>query len=225
VSQDGLIFSTEQAQEVRLAQGPTLKLPDGTIRRFYHDPQAVHLLSEVSRDGIRFSREPGVRYSPHPTDRGTVGVYDVFLDRSGGVVLLYIGDMYGLNNIRRACSTDGGMTFQFERADILGDAERGGGPQSFVDHKVVRLPDGRLRLFAMRQGVIYSFLSTDDGRTFRQEAGVRLAPENFKELDVLSLHDPSIIQLPDGRYRMYVCAKTFVDGDGEDEVIVSAATR
>ena len=67
------------------------------------------------------------------------------------------------------------MTFSFEQADVLGDAEFGGGPQSFVDHKVVRLSNGRLRLFTMRQGVIYSFLSSDDGKTFRQEPDARLA--------------------------------------------------
>jgi hypothetical protein len=225
MSQDGLAFSVDQAREVRGMQGPTLKLPDGAIRRFFYDPQAGHLLSEVSGDGVRFSSEPGVRYTPHPTDHGTFGVYDVFLDRSGGVVLLYVGDMHGLNNIRRAYSNDAGMTFHFERADVLGDAEQGGGPQSFVDHKVMRLSERRFRLFAMRQGVIYSFLSTDDGTTFRQEPGVRLAPEDFDELDVRSLHDPTIIRLPDGRYRMYVCAKIVSDDVGEDEVIVSATTH
>jgi hypothetical protein len=225
-SQDGLIFSTEQARDLRTMQGPTVKLPNGIFRRFLYDPRVAQLLSEVSTDGIQFSRESGSCYTLPAVDRGTFGVYDVFLDRAGGVVLLYVGDLHGLNNIRRAYSTDEGATFHFERADVLGDAKFGGAGRSFVDHKVIRLSDGRLRLFAMQGGRgIYSFISGDEAQTFHQEPGTRLAREDFNEIDALSLHDPTIIRLLDGRYRMYVCAKIVSDEADEHEVIVSATTR
>src|SRR5262249_25971716 len=149
-----------------------------------------------------------VRYSPQPGDRGMIGVYDHFVDSAGGVVLLYIGDMFGRNNIRRAYSPpgDNGLNFRFERGNLLGDDDAGGGGNSYVDQKSIRLADGRVRLFTMKQGSIYSFISDDEGKTFRLEPGIRLQPASFPDVPVKSLHDPWVVRLPDGRYRMYVCA-------------------
>ena len=42
--------------------------------------------------------------------------------------------------------------------------------------------------------------------------GIRLEPTDFGDLFLWSLHDPWVIQLPDGRYRMYVAAKATDDG-------------
>ncbi len=107
-------------------------------------------------------------------------------------MLLYVGDMQGLNNLRRAYSPpgDNGWNFQFDRGNILGDAGAGGGPNSYVDPKSLRLPDGRIRLFVMRQGALYSFISEDEGRTFQREEGVRLSPADFREFEVLSCTTP-----------------------------------
>ncbi|MBI4357805.1 MAG: hypothetical protein HY584_00775 [Candidatus Omnitrophica bacterium] len=226
VSQDGFHFEVDRAIELRSMQGPVVKLSNGRFRRFLYDPRAGQLRSEFSRGGIQFSQEPGSRYTPHPMDHGTFGVYDVFMDRAGGIVLLYVGDLHGLNNIRRAYSKDEGMNFRFEKADVLGDAKFGGAGRSFVDHKVVRLPGGELRLFAMREGRgIYSFISADEAHTFRQEPGARLGREDFREFTVMSLHDPTVIQLSDGRWRMYVCARLPSNGPELHEVIVSATTK
>ena len=60
---------------------------------------------------------------------------------------MYVGDLNGLNNIRVAYSTDGGMRFHFERGDILRDAVLGDGSKSFVDHKLIQLPEGRYRMY------------------------------------------------------------------------------
>ena len=54
---------------------------------------------------------------------------------------------------------------------------------------------------------------------------MRLAPEDFEELDAFSLHDPGIIWLPNGCYRMDVCAKVSSNDRDEYEVIVSATTQ
>ncbi|MCX7750946.1 MAG: hypothetical protein N2320_05360 [Candidatus Bipolaricaulota bacterium] len=70
-----------------------------------------------------------------------------------------------------------------------------------VDPDVVELPDGRIRMYFLGSPVppggntVYSAISTD-GLHFVLEPGPRFrAPEIF---------DPSVVRLPDGRYRMYL---------------------
>ncbi len=225
VSSDGLNFPRGEVPADRAWDPRRVRLPDATWRIYQYDARTQQLRSASSADGVTFAPDPGVRYRPQPEDRGTIGVFDVFVDAAGGVVLLYIGDMYGLNNLRRAYSPpgDNGWTFSFERGDVLGDGELGGGPESFVDQRSLRLPDGRLRLFVMKRGVIYSFISQDDGRSFRQEPGVRLRPEDFPDLNVRTLHDPWVVRLPDGRYRMYV-AGAVGDALGPGRFVILSAT-
>jgi len=177
------------------------------------------LKSYVSRDGLTFSEEPGLRYAPQASDNGTFGVIDTWADASGGVVLLYVGDLMGVNNVRRAYARDG-LTFVFEDGNPLGDAQAGGGPRSFVDQRSLLLPDGQRRIFVMQAGTIYSFI-TSDGRTFVREPGARLRPQDYTERAIRSLHDPSVVRLADGRYRMYVGA---FDTSGK-EMILSATSR
>ena len=84
--------------------------------------------------------------SLHPDDKGWMGVYDVYVDQQDRVVLLYLGDKDGLNNVRRAVSTDQGWTFTFQRGDVLGDAADArarGANAAFVDQKSTLLHDGR----------------------------------------------------------------------------------
>src|SRR5207247_1466809 len=144
-------------------------------------------------DGTSFISEGGTRYAPQTQDKGTIGVYDAIADRSGGVVLLYIGDMVGQNNVRRAYSRDGGSTFAFDRGNILGDESLGGGGNSYVDEKMIRLADGRIRLFTMRQLAIYSFISNDDGYSFTLEPGTRLTRSDFKDISLTTLNDPVVV--------------------------------
>lgn len=222
IAADGLTFSSSAvATSWRLDPRNTL-MPDGkTWRRYQWDMQAGRMRSVLSNDGVNFLEESGTRYTPQPNDHGTLGVYDAFSDHAGGVVLLYIGDLPGLNNVRRAYSRDNGLTFTYERGNILGDDNAGGGPNSYVDEKTMRLPDGRIRLFTMKQNVIYSFISYDDGATFSIEPGARLAPASFTGATLRSLNDPSTVRLNDGRYRMYVASLR----SDNVWVIVSATTK
>ncbi|MFQ5343338.1 MAG: sialidase family protein, partial [Anaerolineae bacterium] len=237
-SSDGLSFSAGRPPtEVDNPHHPFhVRLPDGAWRKYLFD-QVEGLKSESSPDGIHYTPDPGVRYTLQPGDNGTAGVHDQYVDPAGGVVLLYIGDMGGVNNVRRAYSPpgDNGWTFAFEDDNVLGDVDAGGGGNSYVDPKSILLPDGRRRLFTMRggpappqpgvraAGAIYSFIS-DDGKTYALEPGVRLTPDAFTEFDVWSLNDPVVVRLPDGRYRMYVAALV-TDGPGDNQwVIVSATT-
>ncbi len=219
-SADGLAFGEprqlDRFRERRLA----LRLADGTYRLYV--PAGLNccgLKSFSSTDGVTFREDPGLRYSLDPSDNGTFGFQDVWVDASGGVVLLYVGDMRGANNVRRAYAKDG-MTFVFEDGNVLGDAQAGGGDRTFVDQRSIPLPDGRRRLLVMQAFTIYSFI-TSDGRTFVREPGERLRPNEFKDVPVRSLHDPTVVRLPDGRYRMYVGA---FDTSGR-EMILSATSR
>jgi len=222
---DGLTFANARQPTAQdLAHHPfTVRLPDGAWRRYLCDQRTAEMKSESSTDGVTYWLDAGVRYQAQPGDHGTIGVYDVYVDPAGGVVLLYVGDMYGVNNVRRAYSPpgDNGWTFAFEDDNVLGDAGAGGTVHSFVDQKSILLPDGRRRLFVMKQGTLYSFISAD-GKTYAPEPGTRLAPRDFTGFTVITLHDPVVVRLPDGRYRMYVAAR--LAGSEFRWAIVSATT-
>jgi len=225
-SSDGLSFSPGMKPQDRAYDPRRLLLPDGTWRLYTYDPRTAEMKSSSSKDGLHFTTDPGTRYRPQPGDNGVIGVYDLFTDADGGVVLLYVGAMKDLNNVRRAYSPpgDNGWTFTFDRGNVLGDADAGGGPNSYVDQKSILLPDGRRRLFTMKQGTLYSFISEDGGNTFTIEPGIRLKPDDFPELKLVSLHDPWVVLLPDGRYRMYVAAAVGTGPGTMKFAIVSATT-
>ncbi|NOZ06960.1 MAG: hypothetical protein GXP41_11535 [Chloroflexi bacterium] len=238
-SSDGLSFSngrqTTNADNLHFPYN--VRLPDGTWRKYTFDVNTAQLKSQSSTDGMHYKPDPGVRYTAQPDDNGKVGVHDQYVDAAGGVVLLYIGDMQGVNNVRLAYSPpgDNGWTFTFEEGDVLGDAAAGGGGHSYVDPKSILLPDGRRRLFTMRQGTlppqpgvhatgkIFSFIS-QDGKSYDLEPGTRLQAEDFTQFAVWSLNDPVVVQLPDGRYRMYVAALITAGPNEQEWVIVSATT-
>ncbi len=222
-SSDGLTF-TNPSQKVDNRHNPhVIEMPrrDANGRRVWrkyrHDMQTGYFYSESSTDRVHFTKDSGVRYTPHPSDKGRVGVHCEFTDNKGGVVLLYIGDMQqgGANNVRRAHSTDNGWTFIWDRGNVFDDLKYGGGGMSYVDPRQCKLPDGRFAIFVMQQGprpphaprrkvgTIHCFLS-DDGDTFKKEPYISLSPEDFTDFPVYSLNDPWVVLLPDGRYRMYI---------------------
>lgn len=181
------------------------------------------ITSGSSTNGIAFYPDTGNRYTPAPGDFGQIGVFDIFTDKRGGVVLLYIGDLIGGNNIRHAYSADTGRTFTFQHGNVMRD-DGLGGPNTFVDPFSIRLPDGRIRLFTMKANAIYSHISNDDGLTFTPEPGPLLRTTDFKEFTARSLNDPSIIRLPDGRYRMYVASHIEESPGNRIWKIISATT-
>lgn len=198
-----------------------VQLPDGTWRSYGLDTTkgitGSCLKSQTSTDGVHFTPDEGCRYELPAQDQGRMGVYDFFNDQQGGVVMLYLGDLMGKNNVRRAYSTDNGWTFVFDRGNVFDDDNAGGGGNTYVDQKTVTLPDGSIYLVAMKSGSIYSFVS-QDGQTF-SALGKILSPADFMDVSLHSLHDPQIIRLPDGRLRLYVT------GVGETSMIVSATSQ
>ena len=125
------------------------------------------------------------------------------------MILIYVGDLTGKNNLRMARSTDNGMVFRFLKGNVLGDDDAGGGGSSFIDNKTLLLADGRRRMVTMRANEIHSFIS-NDGLTYTREPGVRLKPADFASVGVTiySLNDPVMVLAKDGKYRVYVAAST-----------------
>jgi hypothetical protein len=221
ISADGLSFARGlPVGDDRTADPRRVRMPDGTWRLYQMSPDG-RMTSTSSRDGIAFTPDAGQRYAPAPQDNGTIGIYELWSAVSR-VHMLYLGDLHGKNNTRRALSTDGGLTFTYQAGNVLGDDDAGGGGRTFVDITTLLLPDGSRRLYAMRGGqAIYSFRSTDDGQTFAQEPGERVTAAQWTEFQVLGLFDPSIVALPGGGYRLYVCGNV-VQGGRTRETILSA---
>jgi len=139
------------------------------------------MLSATSTDGLSFTKQSGIRYSGTTADGGIVSAFDIAKEPDK-LRLYYIGDWSGKNNIRTATSTDGGNTWTFEQGNICGDDNAGGGPNSFVDPDIVKLPSGGYKLY-VKKGAdkIYSFSSTD-GLHFTQDSDVRLQASQFASL-------------------------------------------
>lgn len=228
---DWLDFTVTQS-DANPATFRALRLPDGTCRAYGLDatksgvlPGSTGLKSKSSVDCVTFTEDEGTRYELADSDNGSMGVYDLFIDSKGGVVLLYLGDLHGKNNLRRAYSTDGGWTFVLQDDDVLGDADSTDG--SYVDNKVIVLPDGSVRMVSMKNGGVYTFLSTDDGVTWTRDPG-RLSASDFAGQELIGLYDPQIIRLPDGRYRIYVTGGMKGSGPGDDSApanLYSATTN
>lgn len=239
ISYDGLTFSDFYAKPYTHLYHPKFVLmPDGVTRRTYFPDLRFdgEVVSESFISDGQPVRDSGVRFTATSNDNGTIGIVEVFPDNRGGLVMLYIGDRTGANDIRRAYSPpgDNGLNFTFTNSNVLGDANLPRSSDKNVDQFSLLLPDGRRRLFAMSHGGsrINSFITTDHGTTFTPETGIRLTPEVFTEFKVHSLHDPSVVILPDGRHRMYVCARVDYNKSAPDNasdrynyVIVSATTR
>jgi hypothetical protein len=228
ISSDGLTFTGNREQAASdLQYHPfRVRMPNGVWRMFSWDPRQLIMTTRSSGDGAVFSADPGVRYSLHPDDRGWMGIHEEYVDGRGRVVMLYLGDKDGLNNLRRAVSTDNGWTFTFDRGDVLGDsatARQNGPGSAYVDQKSIYLDGAARRLFVMKQGcAIYSFLTTD-GDVYALEPGYRVSVRSWPNLSLRSLHDPVVVRLPDGRFRMYVAAA--LNETPLHQVILTATTR
>jgi len=164
------------------------------------------VLSATSTDGLNFTKQSGIRYSGTSADGGIVSAFDIIKESETLLRMYYVGDWLGKNNIRTAVSTNGGNTWTFERGNICGDDNVGGGPNTYVDPDIMKLPSGGYKLY-VKKGAdkIYSFSSTD-GLTFTQDGGVRLQASQFSSLGVTQLLDPDTFVFADGSMRMFLGA-------------------
>jgi len=240
-SQDGLVFSDPQETPgpgVGINDPRSIQLPDGRWRVYRYDRRRGGFVSSTSIDGVRYQQDPGLRYKLQEIDEGWVGVYTTFVNDQDEVLLVYLGAFPG--TARLALSTDGGENFSFIRRNLLEDEEYKSCHWIHWDPRALILADGRIRLFTMVQGPqpphpgyravgeVFSWTSLDGGHSWNMDPVVSLTPEDFLPvgLYVWSLNDPWVVQLPDGRYRMYVAAVLSDDAEGTNQRvgILSATT-
>lgn len=188
-------------------------LPAGGYRMYYEcssDDRFYDIRSAVSPDGMNWSVEEGVRLRHESEPQGGAGGMDdpFVVEIDGGLRMYYVA-FDGVNTrILSALSSDG-LRWRLEsgvRVDIgpAGSADQLGASHFYI----IGLPDGRLQMYysgGSKEPFGDSILSavSVDGLTWAKEPGVRLdlgPPGSFDERLLLQ---PSIVQLPDGRFRMY----------------------
>lgn len=232
-SSDGLAFAnpTTLSYSNRSVDSRRTLMPDGKTWRLYQvNPQTGVMTSYQSTDGNAFAPEAGIRYQAQAGDNGSIGVYDLYTAADGALVLVYVGDLHGKNNLRMAKSTDNGLSFSLVKGNVLGDDDAGGGGSTFIDNKTIALADGRRRMLTMRAGELQSFVTTD-GYSWSRELGTRIGYRDFAAagVTVYSLNDPVAVIDQQGRLKVYVAASTSPAGSeaagNTDWVIVSATWR
>jgi hypothetical protein len=165
-----------------------VRLPDGRYRLFYFEgsftsgPQVgtakpSPIFSATSADGVHFTLERQLIAVPGVTDPSVIAMPD-----GSWLMALSQGSKTLL-----ASSADG-QAFALTGVVVT----LGGVPE------LAQLSDGRIRLFVTAGGGIQSTLSTDAGRTWSSEPGMRLTGQGGR----ISA-DPSIIRLADGTWVLY----------------------
>jgi hypothetical protein len=179
----------------------------GISRNYWKYGASDTIVSNSSTDRITFSADTGFRYILMPNDSGRMGVNDFFKLSGDSVTFIYIGDLFGRNNTRLAVSDDNGISFQFVCNNIFSDYFAGGGGNTYVDVKSTYLDDGSVRIFTMKGGDKLYCFRTINGIDYIPEGNI-LKASDFSWTTLYSLNDPHCIKLPDGRYRIYVAART-----------------
>lgn len=243
-STDGLNFTGHRQFAPGENRGKGVLVDGTTWRRYAEDQETGTVRSESSVDGVNFVPDEGYRYDLNEHDGGRMGVRTFFVDKYGGVVLLYNNNTIVNGEevilVKRAYSPpgDAGLNFTLTEDDVIGMTHDDGTMQSFPDPHAIVLPDGRVRLIVMQQdrnqpmppsgrtGTIYSFISAD-GDLFAFEAEL-FAWDSFSEFEVRSLNDPKIVGFEDGSYHIYVAAmvptETGEEDQGEYKWIIISAT-
>ena len=161
------------------------------------------ILSATSSDGSMWIPDPGVRLSPEEGGAGKFRVASsevVPMAGADGPLRMYYecarGPQSEPNSIRSAVAEDGGLVWTREE----GVRFSGGG--CYQSPRIVLLDEGRYRLYCCEWGRgIISALS-DDGLTFHQDPGLRIASDGAYDAHVAFA--PEIMRLADGMsYVMY----------------------
>jgi hypothetical protein len=179
---EGVVLSMSQTGN----GGPdpfVLRLDDGRYRIYYavadtpSDPDWWGMVSWISDDGLSFTKEAGYRFEgytlfAHCIVRNPDGSFRMYwLDQRQGQV-----NNQGYKAIKSASSTDGGWTFAGDPGERLTYSGAGYETNGIGGGRVIRLPDGRFRMYYGGNGDHGRLLSavSADGLDFTREDGVRL---------------------------------------------------
>ncbi|PIN73742.1 hypothetical protein COV20_05995 [Candidatus Woesearchaeota archaeon CG10_big_fil_rev_8_21_14_0_10_45_16] len=189
-----LSFSWKEDSDSRIVDGSVPfvhRFKDGKVRLYYCKDEQI--LSAISKDGLTFTKEKGVRISPgtgfeaHVCDPTLVDLPD------GKMRMYYKGANTmrpgpgSVHKIYSAISSDG-LNFQKEGLRIDSEISGDKGWASVPD--AITLPDGRVRIYyvtnsEMPHGIASAISS--DGLYFTKEPGIRVS----------KLVDPALVRLDD----------------------------
>ena len=237
VAEDGLNFVLADIN--KFPQLLSLRIDNGDYIKFNVEINArgeAFLTRSVSHDGFTFTKESNILWNFPANDAiTTTDVYStVFKGANGGIFFIYLAGT--IDNARCIYSPKNapGMMFGGYRSNIFKDSTFGGGNNSYWDPHGILLPNGNLRVLTMNQhgvtpspasrtGTVYSFTSTDNGRSWVKDPGYCLRYDDFTEFDVHSLNDPKLVRFPDGTFRIYVSALIY-DASGSSYYSIVSAT-
>jgi len=197
-----LSFSWEKDSDARVVDGsvPLVhKLNDGKVRLYYCKDDII--LSAISKDGLTFTKEQGIRISQGTGFESHV-CDPTIVDLPGGKMRMYYKGANtmkpgpgSIHKIYSAISSDG-LTFQKEGLRIDSETNGDNGWASVPD--AIVLSDGRVRIYyvtaAEMQHGIGSAISSD-GLNFVKEPGMR----------VENLVDPALVRIGD-RYLLFAAS-------------------
>ena len=202
-----------------------VRLPRGGFRMYYTalgpgravEESQGYILSAVSRNGLIWQKEPGVRLDVHAPDATRRVLCPDVIPLPNGRWRMYFeagsGDTPTV--VLSAVSTDG-LEWEREAGVRVADAEWSFGSPRCIYVESPEKPGGlRYRLYfhhysyPMRSGLdaqnhIISAIS-DDGLQFEVEPGVRIAQES-ETRESYAVYAPEVIRLANGSYRMYYAA-------------------
>ncbi len=170
---------------------------DGSYRIYY---MGKGLASAKSSDLQTFTAESGVRLASSVTIDGKTYSQTrnpwVISRQAGGFRMLFDAALSNGDSALLSATSSDGLTFSAEGVVIAGssaDIETASGKIFLSVPTGIRLPDGRWRMYFVARGTdIESALSSDEGKTWTRESGVRIS----------NGVDPTILQKPAGGYRL-----------------------
>ena len=190
------IWTRDSGVRVSGGQVPYVyKLKDDRYRMYYCGLRG-NIESAISSDGLNFQTESGTRLVPIYGGFETIICDPTLVELSDGRFRLYYkganaGGVPAIHKIFSAISSDG---LNFEREGVVIDSEKTDDKGWASVPEVIKLSDGRVRLYYVSgsSNGISSAIS-NDGVNFTKE-----------ETRVFNYVDPSITQLPDGRFLLVV---------------------
>ena len=194
-----------------------IPLPDGGYRMYYEGKTEraggqvkSAVVSALSADGLVWEREPGLRLGGENTSYGAPRCLYLGTGAGGPRYRLYASD-FNHNHIVSAVSDDG-LSFALE-AGVRVPRERDFESFSVYAPEVLRLGQGGYRMYyagwvsapevaagSKYHGRIFSAFSRD-GLHWRKDPDICL--DNGGRWDAAKASEPCIIDLPDGRFRMF----------------------
>lgn len=212
---------------VRTLCPDVIPLDDGKYRMYFEarsENKPTVILSAVSEDGLDWKPDPGVRFGGDGWSYGSPRC--VYVDSSEVKFRLYFHrtnypprpEPFAGNVIISAVSTDG---LRFTEEDGVRIAQETNRESSSVyAPEVVLLADGTYRMYyaawsmTIRGGVLSA--ASPDGLVWTKDSSVLLDLGSGSDLDSNMVSEPCVIDLDDGRFRMFYEAK---DSEGRARIL------